>query len=205
MKIAVLGAGKIGGTLGSRWAETGHQVFFGVRDPAGARVQAVLQAIGGIAMAVAIPEALAESEVVLLAVPGLAAEEVIQTHAADLDGKIVLDATNKIGDPQMNCLAVLAKEAPGAIIFRAFNNLGWEIFANPTFNGVQADLFFCGIDHPARQKVETLIREVGLRPIYCGGNEQAESIDSLTVLWINLATRLGWGRHLALKLLVDEG
>jgi hypothetical protein len=29
------------------------------------------------------------------------------------------------------------------------------------------------------------------------------AIDNLTVLWINLATRQGWGRHLALKLLAD--
>jgi predicted dinucleotide-binding enzyme len=33
MRIAVIGMGKVGGILGRRWAEAGHQVVFGVRDP----------------------------------------------------------------------------------------------------------------------------------------------------------------------------
>ena len=33
MKIGVLGAGNIGGTLGAKWASQQHEVFFGVRDP----------------------------------------------------------------------------------------------------------------------------------------------------------------------------
>jgi 8-hydroxy-5-deazaflavin:NADPH oxidoreductase len=32
MKIAVIGTGSVGGTLGRRWAELGHSVCFGVRD-----------------------------------------------------------------------------------------------------------------------------------------------------------------------------
>ena len=144
MKIAVLGAGNIGGTLGKKWADSGHQVYFGVRDPAGRRVQALLRDISGIAIAVSMDEALAEGEVVLLAIPGRVAEEVIQTHASGLDGKIVLDAVNKIGEPQMNCFSILAEAAPRAIAYRAFNHLGWENFDDPTFDGEQADLFYCG-------------------------------------------------------------
>jgi 8-hydroxy-5-deazaflavin:NADPH oxidoreductase len=203
MKIAVIGAGNIGGTLGKKWADSGNLVYLGVRDPASTRIQALLREISGNAIALSIAEALAEGEAVLLAVPGRIADETVRAHASELDGKIVIDATNKIGDPLMNCLTVLAEECPRAVIYRAFNNLGWENFVNPTFNGEQADLFYCGTDDPARQKVETLIRATGLRPIYCGGPDQAAVIDNLTALWINLATRMGMGRHLALKLLAD--
>ncbi|MBK9976416.1 MAG: NAD(P)-binding domain-containing protein [Gemmatimonadetes bacterium] len=33
MRIAVIGSGNVGGTLGRRWATLGHDVVFGVRDP----------------------------------------------------------------------------------------------------------------------------------------------------------------------------
>ena len=33
MKIAVIGAGNIGGTIGAKWASQNHEVYFGVRDP----------------------------------------------------------------------------------------------------------------------------------------------------------------------------
>jgi predicted dinucleotide-binding enzyme len=204
MKIAVLGAGNIGGALGKKWSAAGHHVFFGVRDPAGSRVQAYLREISGIAMAVSMAEALSEGEVVLLAFPGRVAENVIREHASGLDGKIVLDAVNKIGDPQMNCLAILAEAAPRAIPYRAFNHLGWENFDDPTFGGVQVDLFYCGPEQSERTQVERLITDVGLRPIYCGGVEQAPLLDNLTSLWLYLARNLGKGRHLAFKLLTDE-
>ena len=203
MNIAVVGAGNIGGTLGKKWADSGHQVYFGVRDPAGSRIQALLREISGIATADRIDEALSEGEIVILAIPGRVAEDVIQAHAAGLKGKIIIDATNKIGDPMMNSLSLLARAAPRAILYRAFNHLGWENFADPTFAGLQADLFYCGMDRAERTQVENLIVQIGLRPIYCGGLEHAPEIDSLTSLWINLSRRLGKGRHLAFKLLTD--
>jgi len=33
MKIAIIGAGKVGATLGQRWSQCGHRIGFGVRDP----------------------------------------------------------------------------------------------------------------------------------------------------------------------------
>ncbi|HXX04210.1 MAG TPA: NAD(P)-binding domain-containing protein, partial [Xanthobacteraceae bacterium] len=42
MKIAVIGTGSVGGTLGRRWAELGHSVCFGVRDLADADAKALV-------------------------------------------------------------------------------------------------------------------------------------------------------------------
>jgi 8-hydroxy-5-deazaflavin:NADPH oxidoreductase len=33
MNIGILGSGNVGGTLGTRWAERGHQVVFSSRNP----------------------------------------------------------------------------------------------------------------------------------------------------------------------------
>jgi 8-hydroxy-5-deazaflavin:NADPH oxidoreductase len=37
--IGVIGAGNVGGTLGRRWAQEGHQVVFGVREPTEEKVR----------------------------------------------------------------------------------------------------------------------------------------------------------------------
>ena len=63
----------------------------------------------------------------------------------------------------MNSLATFKAHTPNARIFRAFNTLGWENFADPMFDGIQADLFYCGSDGDAREVIDQLIWECLLR------------------------------------------
>ena len=142
-KIAVLGAGNIGGTLGKKWATAGHEVAFGVRDPRAAKVQKLLAEIEGRATAVPLDEAVAEASVVLFAIPGRVMSATAVRLRGHLAGKILIDATNNVGQPVMNNLEALAENATGAALYRAFSNLGWENFAEPVFGGVPADLFYC--------------------------------------------------------------
>lgn len=51
MRIAIIGAGNVGGTLGTAWAVKGHHIVFGVRDPRDAKVQNLVRAAGGRARA----------------------------------------------------------------------------------------------------------------------------------------------------------
>lgn len=81
--------------------------------------------------------------------------------------------------------------------------LGWENFATPVFKGIRADLFYCGDGGEERAAVDTLIAEIGLRPVYIGETEKNHLIDNLTRLWFTLALEQGRGRHLALKMLAD--
>jgi predicted dinucleotide-binding enzyme len=201
MNVAILGAGKIGGTLGKKWVAAGHSILFGMRDPQKPRTQELIQALGKRASASSIADAIAFGEVVLFAIPGSAMDGTIADHAAALDGKIVIDAANKIGAPVVNSLPAFAAQTPHAQVFRAFNNLGWENFENPAYNGMPADLFYSGPDGEARQKVERLIADVGLRPVYLGGPEQAGLVDELLKLWFTLVSGRNMGREIAFKLL----
>src|SRR5437868_14206589 len=100
MKIAIVGAGHIGGTIGEQWSKAGHEVTFGLRDPSkrpGARP---------------IAEALPSAEVVLLALPGAAVVDFVREHARSLDGKIVIDATNNIRAPSANAFPALTSAIP---------------------------------------------------------------------------------------------
>jgi 8-hydroxy-5-deazaflavin:NADPH oxidoreductase len=136
VRITVLGAGNIGGTLGRKWARAGHAVTFGVSDPNGTKAQAVRADLGDAARIGTAADALAAGDVVLLAVPGRAMDETIRANNAQLDGKIVIDAANRMGEAAVNSLATLRAETPNAKTYRAFNTLGWENFAYPSFDGV---------------------------------------------------------------------
>jgi 8-hydroxy-5-deazaflavin:NADPH oxidoreductase len=121
-------------------------------------------------------------------------------HADALNGKIILDATNNVGAEEMCVAPSLTQRASQAQVYRAFNTLGWENFAEPVIGGVQADLFFCGSDDASsRRAVEQLITDVGLRPVYVGGLDQVAVVDNLTRLWFALSRKMG--RHLAFRML----
>jgi predicted dinucleotide-binding enzyme len=202
LRIAVLGAGKIGGTLGRKWTAAGHQVTYGVRDPQTADAQALRQS-GDQVMVGQIGETLAtDPRVVLMAVPGGAMEATITAHAEQLNGRVIIDAANRMGSDRTDSWTLFQTHTPAAQIYRAFNTYGYENFANPTFVGVQADLFYAGPEGASLTLVEQLIRDIGLRPVRIGGADQIPAVDALLRVWFALARARG--RRLAFKMLTDE-
>jgi len=201
MEIAILGAGKIGGTLGKHWAKAGHTIHFGVRDPQKPEVQALIKSIDGNVTATGIPEAIAAGEVILFAIPGPAMEEEIMANSRALNGKILIDATNNMRASANNNFADFSIQTPKASVYRAFNSYGWENFEKPDFGGVVPDLFYCGSQDEAQAVVEKLITDIGLNPVYLGGPEQADLLDGVLKLWFTLSSGQGMGRHLAFKVL----
>ena len=188
MKIAVIGTGNIGGTLGGRWRNAGHDVVYGTRKGSG-------EGPGG-APLTTIPGALAGADVVLLAVPGPAVPEVAEANGAALAGKVVIDAANRIGQPEVNSHAAIAAAAPSARYVRAFNTLGWENFAGPAAGAV---LFFAA-DPDAVEVAEELIRAVGLEPVLAGDASASGTVDALLPLWFAMVKHRGGNRRVALSI-----
>lgn len=201
MHIAVIGSGKIGSTLGLAWHRAGHRVTFGVRP--GSEVRAVA-AIGN-SQIDSCERAVTRSHVVLMAVPGDVMESVLSILGPVLADRVVIDATNRLDSFPMNSLATCARLAPDAVVFRAFNSLGWEVFAEPRFSNVAADHFYCGPNGPHEGSVVRLITDLGLRPIRIGGLDEAEILDSWTRIYFMLAKGQGYGRHIAFRFLTDSG
>jgi len=188
MKIAVIGKGNIGGTLGGRWRAAGHDVVYGARGGSG-------EGPGG-APVRAIGEAIEEAEVVLLAVPGQAVPDVLREQGAALAGKVVIDAVNRIGAPELDSRALIADAAPSARYVRAFNSLGWENFADP----VPGAAMFFAADAEARAAAEELISAVGLDPAFVGDASATATVDALLPLWFALVKLNGGNRRLALRI-----
>ncbi len=201
MKIAVLGAGNIGGAVGKKWAAAGHQVTYGVRNPADADNVALAKQTGHGASVASVAAAVADVDAVLLAIPGPAVAQAIAPIAGKLAGKILIDATNSMGGATMNSVGALQQAAPTAHVFRAFNSVGWENFQTPMFGEVQADLFYAGPDGEPRTAVEQLISDVGLRPVRLGGPDKIPVVDSVATIWFALAMGERKGRHVAFKVL----
>lgn len=196
--VAVIGTGRIGGTLGRAFARAGHQVTFGTRGPA----DGTTAGDSGAAEA-ALPDALAAADIVVLTVPGSAVAGLIAEHTGALTGKLIIDATNKIGgDGPANSHQDVAA-VPGARYARAFNSLGVENLADPHFGTETADMIYSAPEAD-RQPLEDLIRAVGLRPVYAGDGAH-EVVDGVLRLWFALAIGQGRGRHLAFRVLDDTG
>ena len=198
MKITILGTGNIGGTLGKKWSAAGHDVVFGTRDASSPKSQALAQSLSG-ARIMDVSAALKHGEVILFSTPWAVVPEIASANADALRGKIIFDATNNFTGPVINNLAALSSAAPDAHIFRAFNSLGWELFDNPVVDGAQVDMFYTGPDDSTRPVVEKLIDEIGVTPIWLGGNERITIVDNLGALWVTLVFQRGWPRRLALK------
>jgi 8-hydroxy-5-deazaflavin:NADPH oxidoreductase len=191
MDIAVLGTGFIGRTLGRALSASGHHVTFGSRHP-----EDDVVADGTSATTLSIDHALGEADVVILAVPGPAVDELAAAHGDALGGKLVIDATNRMGGAVVNSRDALPRAVRYA---RAFNTLGGENMADPVLDGVRAERFFSstGAD---RRTVESVIEGVGLRPVFVGA-DQEELVDCVFRLWIALAMTQGRGRRLAFRVL----
>jgi 8-hydroxy-5-deazaflavin:NADPH oxidoreductase len=187
MRIAVIGKGKIGGTLGTKWRAAGHEVVYGARGGSG-------EGPGG-APVRSIGDALADADVVLLAVPGQVVPDVVSEHGAALGGKVVIDAVNRMGAAEFDSRALIADVAPSARYVRAFNSLGWENFADPVPG---ANLFFAA-DPAAREVAEELIRAVGLEPAFVGDASATGTVDGLLPLWFALVKQNGGNRRVALR------
>jgi predicted dinucleotide-binding enzyme len=186
-RIGVIGSGNIGRTLGDAWRRAGHDVVHASRSPQPPQTVAVADAVVGV-------------DVVLLAVPGAAVPLLLAEHGPALDGRVVIDATNDVGAQRLHHADAYAKFAPGARFVRAFNTLGYEMFADPSVGGEVADLFWCGPDDAG---VEQLIADVGLRPVRVGDIDAIDVVDGAARLWLTLVFRQGHPRRLALRLLAD--
>ena len=203
MNIAIVGSGNIGGTLGRKWAKAGHAVTFAARNVDDPKYQRLLQTFDGQGAVAPLAEAVRSGEVILFAIPGTAVEGTIAGLGDALRDKIIIDVTNRPGQPEMNSLAAIAAKAPNAKLFRAFNTIGWENYETPYLGDTQIDLFYCGDSGEANDIVARLIADVGLRPIYVGNRDQTPIVDTLTRLWFALASGRGYGRRSALKLITE--
>ena len=207
MRLAIIGAGNVGGTLGTAWAQkAGHEIFFGVRNPTSDQTQAVVRRLDGRAQAGTPAQAAAFAEFIVLTTPWNAAETAIRAMG-DLNGKIILDATNPLAvGPDGLSLeighSISAGEkvqgwAQGASVFKTLNTTGFGNMANPVFRGVKSVMFVAGDDATNKTGVIELVAELGFEVVDVGPLRNARLLEAHAMLWIELALNRGLDRDFA--------
>jgi len=206
MKIGIIGAGDVGGTLGTIWRQRKHEIMFGVRNLQSQNVQRLAQMDKSLKFG-DINEAVAFGDVILFAIPWTSVEETIR-RSGNLSGKIVIDPTNPL-TPDLKQLALedtsvaerIADLAKGAKVVKAFNTIGAKTLDNLIFGSDRADLFICGDDIPSKRVVGELATDIGFDVVDVGSLANARMLENLALLWIELALRQELGPNIAFKLL----
>ena len=206
MRIGILGTGGVGGVLGIKWAQAGHQVFFGSRTPLSEKSEALQLKSGPNAKVATLAGAAEASDVLVIAVPWSAVEETLAL-AGPLTGKVVIDCVNPL-KPDLSGLIVestsaaeqIARLIPQARIVKAFNTASTKVMLDPSFPAGAATMFYCGDDADAKLLVKALIEQIGFQPVDAGPLHNARHLESLAMLYIHLAVRGGWGSNCALQM-----
>jgi NADPH-dependent F420 reductase len=196
--IAVIGGtGNLGSGLARLWAKAGYHVIIGSRSKDKAEAVARQLAAGGRCVAGDDNGGAARAaEIVVLSVPYATHAAVVQEIAADVNGKIVVDATVPLVPPRVSVVqlpaispAVQAQQAfgPGVRVVAAFHNVG----AKKLQNGEKADcdvLVFAD-DSAARETVVELAAAVASRGVDGGVLANTSAAEALTSVLIAINRR----------------
>jgi predicted dinucleotide-binding enzyme len=207
MRIGIIGAGNVGGTLGRAWARIGHEVCFGVPQPDRADMRQLVDAIGPTRASARAPRAAAQaSDVVVLATPWPVTLEAVRGFGP-LAGKLVIDCTNPLtSGPDGMALELghttsgaerIAATIPGVAVFKALNQVGFDVMADPRFPAGAAVMFVAGDDAAGKPTVLKLVSELGFDAVDVGGLKLARLLEPWAMLWIHLALNRGLGRSYA--------
>ncbi len=193
MKIAIIGTGNVGKGLGGSFARAGHEVTFAAQDPD--RTRAVAGELG--AHAAPTPaSAAAGADVIVLAVPFGAAEDVAREVADAATGRIVVDATNPLR-PDYSGLVTdggpsgaerLAELIPGAAVVKAFNTLFAGVQADPAALGTTVDALYATDDDAAAAVFAELAGSIGFRPLRVGPLAAARELEAMA--WLNIRLQM---------------
>jgi predicted dinucleotide-binding enzyme len=192
MKIAVIGIGDVGLTLGKKWSQANHEVVFGARPQSLEKHRKMILSENIHAKVETIEGAAKGADVILLAVPHEEILNVAESLNNLLDGKTVIDVSNwalpdwsglKLGFTTSGAEEV-QKRLPRSHVVKAFNHYGANIMANPMFGDRKAVLYFCADHSKALHEVSKLVQDAGFDGVGINELKFARVLEPLAQLWI---------------------
>jgi 8-hydroxy-5-deazaflavin:NADPH oxidoreductase len=213
MKVAIIGSGIVGQTLGKKLVELGHDVVIGTRDPhkldeakgwAGS-LGDWLAAVGNQARVATFAEAAADGEIVINATHGMASLEALQIAGADnLRGKILIDVANELdfsqGMPPKSLAADIISLGekiqaafPDTKVVKTLNTMNCAVMVNPQqIADGNHTVFVSGNDADAKAKVTDLLQSFGWTDIFdLGDITSARGTEMMMPIWLRAFSKLG--------------
>jgi predicted dinucleotide-binding enzyme len=210
MRIAVLGTGTVGATVGTKLLSLGHDVVMGSRtadnEKAAAWVVSAARAGGGTATAAAYADAAARSDLVVNATAGTGSLDALRAAgAANLSGKVLLDLANPLdfsgGFPPLLTVCntdslgeQIQREFPAALVVKSLNTVTVAVMVEPHLVPGEHSVFVSGEDANAKGEVRNLLLSFGWPAgsiIDLGGIVTARGAEMYLPLWLNLMGALG--------------
>lgn len=212
MQIGILGSGDVGQALGLGFAQLGHEVKIGSREPQSERLKPWLAKAGKKASTGSLEDTARFADVAVLATLWSGTQSAIElAKPENLAGKVVIDVTNPVvsepGKPYRLTLGntdsggeQVQRWLPQSKVVKAFNSVGSDHMVNPKFPDGPPDMFICGDDASARQVVAVICKNFGWGVVDVGGIENARLLEPLCLLWLAHGLKTGTWDH-AFKLL----
>jgi len=205
MKIGIIGAGNVGRALATAGVRAGHAIT--ITSTTLEEAESVATQVG-VRAAPSNRAAVAEAETVILAVPFDAVKTITEELGTALDGKILIDVTNRFTPEQLDGPSnaeLIQGMAPTARVVKAFNTILAAHQVDPISDSIQLDGFVAGDDAAAKQQVLDLVRSLGFRPIDAGSLAMARALEGMATLNISLNMTQGWPWQSGWKLLGPTG
>jgi len=199
MKIGILGTGVVGNTIGSKLIEAGHEVKMGSRTSNNEKAAEWVKANGANASNGTFADAAAFGEIIFNATKGEISVAALELAGEkNLNGKVLIDIANPLdfsnGFPpslsvcNTNSLGeVIQKTFPGLKVVKALNTINCGLMLNPSGLKGEHDLFICGNDAEAKEKVISLLQSFGWKNIHdLGDITNARATEMLLPIWVRL-------------------
>ena len=204
MRIAIIGAGNVGGGFARAAVAAGHEVVISATHAK--KAEAVAAETGARAVASNV-DAVQGAQVVVLAVPGTAAPAVATELAPALQDAVIVDATNPL-NASFSGLDVtgvsgaedVAQAARSVPVVKAFNTVFASRYAAPTENGEPLQVLLAGDDAAAKTRVAEVATSLGFTPMDAGGIRLARALEEMAFLNITLNATNGWAWQSAWQL-----
>jgi len=205
MKIAVIGTGGVGQTIGSKLVQLGHEVMMGSRDTANEKGLAWVKATGERASLGTFADAARFGEIAFNCTAGRGSIPALTAAAAGLGGKLVIDIANPLdfskGMPPSLFTSTsesLGEQAQQLLttshVVKALNhvNAGLMVDAKQVADG-DHDALICGNDAGAKARVSELLKDWfgWQRVIDLGDITASRAMEHYLALWLRLMGSLG--------------
>ncbi|MGL4757890.1 MAG: NADPH-dependent F420 reductase [Patescibacteria group bacterium] len=201
MKIGIIGSGDVGITLAKAFCLESFDVSIGTRDTNQEKLKNLIKEYSSVDLDT--PEHVAQrSDIIVIAVKGIHAEEVVSSLKEHLKGKTIIDTTNPIvvGDNGMpaeiengiikyftdineSLMERLQRIVPEANFVKAFNSVGNGLMYQPTKLSQTPSMFICGNNNEAKTEVSSILNRFGWEVEDVGMVQSARPLESLCILW----------------------
>jgi 8-hydroxy-5-deazaflavin:NADPH oxidoreductase len=187
MKIGIIGSGGIGGTVGTLWAQAGHEVLFSSRHPD--QLAALVEQAGPNAASASVNAAIGFAEVLLLSIPFGALPDFGREWRDAIGRKVLLET----GNPSIKRDGAMAEEVfrsergtgawlrewfPDAGLVRAFNTVWQGTLASEAHRAPpRLGIPLASDDEEAMRIACELVVDAGFDPVVVGGLADAGRFD----------------------------